>query len=515
VDFYHEVADVRLVTVAVGLTLAIFAGAPAAVAAAADARIGVLRPGPCPVDLETKRTVECYRLRLPQVRSDATQGSVDIQVAIARAKNPMPDPILFVMGGPDYPGVDPFSTFYLSGKEFSRNRDWILFDARGTGSSKPYLGCSEIDEWEVDFFPENQGPQARHQDELIAAHRACRRRLTDAGAALRSYGAFDVARDIIDLRIALGVAEWNVVSLSAGGEATLELMRLDAAPIRSVILDSPVTRALRPSFDFAEYGQRLLQRVLRKCAQQSDCAAAYPDLARRFLREVHRLNAHPLRAEIGLAGGGTVTWTIDGMILLDEAGFLAGNPSDARSLPGLIDSFAHGHALDYFEEIVLEPEGPRNDVFAEGRTRAARCRENTSFETKRTLNAVQERLLSVAPLLADFYATEHRICDAWHVGQSDPAGYGYLDSDLPVLTLRGEWDNAPSDDGHILGQARHFPNGWAFTFPDHGHIQLLDFGGDSSCAASIAADFIRNPATSPDASCIADMPPTVFEVGDH
>ena len=125
----------RFVTL-VAVAFAILSG-PTVANASEPAAVGTFRAHPCRVDLQTTRHVDCGSIRLPQVRSDPAQGTVRIEVAIARARHALPDPILFVMGGPDYPGVDSFSTFYLGHKAFSRNRDWILFDARGTGRSQP------------------------------------------------------------------------------------------------------------------------------------------------------------------------------------------------------------------------------------------------------------------------------------------------------------------------------------------------------------------------------------------
>ena len=129
----QEVAHVKVITVLLVAAVALLVG-PSVSLAAETAAIGVFKPRACSVSLETSRQVDCGSIQLPQLRSDPSRGTVRLNLAIVRAKNPLPDPILFVMGGPDYPGVDGFSTFYLGGKAFSKNRDWILFDARGIGT---------------------------------------------------------------------------------------------------------------------------------------------------------------------------------------------------------------------------------------------------------------------------------------------------------------------------------------------------------------------------------------------
>jgi pimeloyl-ACP methyl ester carboxylesterase len=504
---------VRTVTLVVAIAAFMLVG-PSATAAAESAALGVFQSRPCTVDLDTSRHVDCGTIRFPQVRSKPGLGSVRLNLAIVRAPNPLPDPILFVMGGPDYPGVDGFSTFYLGHKEFSQNRDWILFDARGTGGSEPRLSCPELDQFDANAFPDDEPGGITDVGGWAAANQACATRLRNEGVIPRAYASADVARDLRDLRMALGIDQWNVLGLSAGGEATLELLRLDPDGIRSAILDSPVTRNYRPSFDYREGGYGLMEHAFRACAQQPDCAQAYPNLRQRFLAEVDRLNDHPVQVEVGVSTGGTETWTISGAFLLDEAAYFTGHPDTAADWPDVADFLARGNIEAYTHDIVLEPPQPFDDVIARGRTLASRCRDAFDFQNLALLDREQRRFPRYAEAFATNYQVDMPACRAWHVGRSSNAGHGYIGSDVPVLTLRGEYDNGADDNGHILGQAEHFPNGFAYTFPAHGHIQFLDWPTSSgACAQAIAAEFLAQPGVEPDSSCIAAMSPLVFNVG--
>ncbi len=467
------------------------------------------QPGPCPVTLDTPRHVDCGMLIVPEKRTAAgSSRTIKVAIAIVRARHPLPDPIMFSMGGPDYPAIDQFSIEYFKGAEYAKNRDIILMDIRGTGSSKPFLGCPELDQVQIDNFPNDPSATA-----WLAAMRACHDRLVGKGIDPSAYGFIDAALDMRDLRLAMGIDQWNLVALSAGGETGLELMRLDPAGIRSVILDSEVTRALQPTVDYYVYGNQLMEKAFRGCARQADCAAAYPDLQQRFYDEVRRLDQHPVDADIAVAGGGHVTWHLDGAFILDEGAYLAGFPDGASVLPGIADFLARGHILDYVAGIVLDAPVPVNDFLAQGRTWASRCRDAYAFQNPATIASA----IAKAPKMARFFDLKHdrQQCAQWDVGRSDPAGHGYIASNLPVLTVRGEWDNAPVDAGHILGQARHFPNGFAYTFPNRGHIQLFDFnGGDISCQRGIATAFMADPDVAPDSTCISYMPRIHFDVGE-
>ena len=193
-----------------------------------------------------------------QTRGDLSTRYIRVAVAIIRAPQPRHDPIVFFQGGPDFPGIAQFTADYFRGKEYARHRDVIMFDARGIGSSRPYLGCPELDELRTDLYPDD--PSAGR---LALASRACRQRLVAEGVDPRAYGAADVALDVEALRHALGIDRWNVVAVSAGGPAALEYMRLDAVAIRSVVLDSAMTRAWEPSVGLMSARNRLMERAFQ------------------------------------------------------------------------------------------------------------------------------------------------------------------------------------------------------------------------------------------------------------
>jgi pimeloyl-ACP methyl ester carboxylesterase len=497
------IAAATLVLALVGLLL------PSVVAARIGPTVREYRSAPCPVELSTRRHVDCGYLLVPQARDRRLPGIVlRVAVAIVRARDPLPDPVLFLMGGPDCPGIAPFSIDYLEG-EYGRRRDLILVDVRGVGASRPYLGCPELDEADADAFPE--WPTLRAQER---AHRACRARLEASGVDRREYGAADVARDLADLRVTLGIRRWNVMALSAGGEAALELMRLDASGIRAAVLDSIITRAWVPWADWWTVGKRLLDKLFRDCTAQAECAAAYPDLERRFYAEVDRLDREPFTSDVRVQGGGTVQWVIDGDFLLDEGMWVSRHPIDAATAPAHLDRLVRGGLREFVGSIVLEPPFPVNSVLALGRAHASRCRDDIAFLTRADLTAEIAREPRLRRFLADDYRHWAGYCRAWDAGRSDPAGRGYLDTDLPVLLIRGEWDGA-IDTRYMVEQARRMPRGTLVTFPARGHVLLFDGPtGDVSCERSITSRFLADPSRRPDTSCVADMPDLRFTVGE-
>ena len=65
-----------------------------------------------------------------------------------------------------------------------------------------------------------------------------------------AYNLAESTADLEDLRLALGIHEWNLVAVSADGQLGLTYMRLHPAGIRSAIIDSGMSPQMdyRPRF---------------------------------------------------------------------------------------------------------------------------------------------------------------------------------------------------------------------------------------------------------------------------
>jgi pimeloyl-ACP methyl ester carboxylesterase len=72
----------------------------------------------------------------------------------------------------------------------------------------------------------------------VAAARACYQRMVAAWADLGAYNTTEYAADVADLRVALGIREWNVFGVSYGSNLAMTLMREHPQGIRSVTVDS-------------------------------------------------------------------------------------------------------------------------------------------------------------------------------------------------------------------------------------------------------------------------------------
>ena len=191
---------------------------------------------------------ECGVLTVPESRSSASgnfPGSRTLRIYVTVVKsvseNPRPDPIVFLYGGPggNSAGIlhalgDPQVRKLLLGQ-----RDFIVFDHRGTGFSQPTLFAPEVDPLWSDAFLKDFDIDERAGRFVNAMLRA-RERFLGKDINLSAVNTPEIAADLDDLRTLLGYAKINLWGVSYGTRIALAAMRDCPEGIRSVVLDSTV-----------------------------------------------------------------------------------------------------------------------------------------------------------------------------------------------------------------------------------------------------------------------------------
>jgi pimeloyl-ACP methyl ester carboxylesterase len=512
----RAVMDLRRSTVVVATVTLALASFPPALARRDDPAREI-DWGPCPVVLPTDRPVDCGELLVPEVRGDPDTRTIRVAFAIVRAPEPArPDPVVFLMGGPSYPAIDPFSTlFYFDHATYVEDRDLVLVDFRGNQSSDPFLSCPEFVQLELDA-----GPDGGTDEEFFQANRACRDRLSEV-ADLRHYGSIDTAQDLRDLRLALGLERWNVMAFSAGGEPAFQLLRLDPSGIRSIVLDSPITNLARPEvvhWWWLEIPDRQLQLVFVGCRDQPACDDAFPRLEPRFMRLVSRLNEAPQTVTIPVEGGGSVSFDVNGDMLMEEVAFIVGDPLAWEFGPAVVDEVVRS-GIEVLFDFTIEPpeppsEPPPEPIVAEGRTWSYRCREVFAFQTP-AMNRISARHFPAwgfAPSEVPRFL--RHMCEAWDVGRASPSIHRYVTSATPALLFSDEWDGAVPNPP-IQAAAAHLRDSTLIEVPGIGHGALASYLGWQDCPRSIAAAFLDHPRAEVDTSCVNEMPHVVFWVPGH
>src|SRR5439155_25033413 len=105
-----------------------------------------------------------------------------------------------------------------------------------------------------------------------------------------AYNSTENAADIADLRVALGIGEWNVYGISYGTSLALQLLHDHPEGIRSMVLDS----VLPPQVNFVDElwptAAEGYEALFEACAAETACNSAFPHVRAEFTKLVKVLN---------------------------------------------------------------------------------------------------------------------------------------------------------------------------------------------------------------------------------
>lgn len=476
---------------------------------AAQEPVPRFEPTDCPFDAEQPlEGVECGELVVWENRERHEEGTLRLAVAILRStgENPEPDPLVFLSGGPG--GRSVFHTPARVSSEFWQeiraSRDVIFFDQRGTGFSEPRF-CEEVDRvWQetlqLDLTPEEVGAR---KTEAISR---CRGTMLEEGIDFSRYNSNTSARDLNDLRRALGHERWNLFGVSYGTKLALTAMRVTPEGIRSVILDSVSPPNARIWINRAANFARTLELAFEQCAADDACRRAYPQLESDFYALLDALDRKPVE----LAMSDTSRFPA-GRIVID-GGLAAGGAFwgfyNHRFIPIFPVFVRHAgpDAPNVWRALADQLARPIGQI-SRGLNLAVNCYEVAPFNPLETVESAWNRYPRLR--LARFTGGGG-VCDSWHEQRVGAGFFEPVRSDLPTLVLAGEFDPTTPPEYSRLA-ASTLTNSTFVEAPAVGHVVAPRF----ACTRGIMADFLDDPSRSPDTGCVADLPPVKFVTNVH
>ena len=263
----------------------------------------------CPVEITSIVLVDvsCGRLTVLAHHGAPDRGTIDLFVARMEQGSgaSAPDPVLYVGGDL---GVAPDYTM-LGAQVKGLGREVIVLEGRGTGHSEPSLLCPGFDALPASPVASPvDDPQTRK--ELLDAIAGCRHRLTSDGVDLTAFDLREMAADAEDLRTALGIEQWNVMTLGTASRIALEYLREYPAHIRAAVLDSPEWPGVDPFVESVEATRHATAALIATCAESNGCGRSAPHLGADIRQVSKRLAARPFRVDASnvkeLSGTGTV-----------------------------------------------------------------------------------------------------------------------------------------------------------------------------------------------------------------
>ena len=479
--------------------------------AASNAYTPEFQEASCQFDEPLGREPECGFLVVPQDRADPDGRQVRIHVAIFRSDSadPAPDPVIYLEGGP---GGEATSVLSLVFEErfapFLEDRDLIVFDQRGTGSSEPSLKCEPYRELGLDLLDDLLEPKdslAREYDVLAA----CRDDFLDDGVDLSHYNSAAIAADVADLRTALGIDAWNLYGISYGTRLGLTIMRDHPTGVRSVILDSVYPPEVDGVANLPANADRAFEELFAGCADDQACASAFGDVEGRFRAVVEAADANPIEVDVvDFFTGETYNALLDGGDLVGV--FFQGLYSESiiPELPQLLSKIEAGDYRDLGNLVsVFVANG---QFFSVGMHASVQCFEEIPYSDADATAAAAEEFplagrvaagsITQSPDASDF-------CALWGTDAGPEVEAAPVESAIPTLVMAGEYDPiTPPADGRAV--ADRLDTATYAEFPGLGHAVSTAH----PCAIDVTLAFLADPEAAVDLRCIDSMAGPDFSI---
>lgn len=468
----------------------------AAIATAA----GIFQPAPCtleglPADFEQKHAIQCGWVAVP-VRTAKPEGrSIRLWTARIRATGPdrLPDPVLYINGGPGIATVDEILPAIAESKTLSRirqSRDILLFDQRGSGRSEDSL-CPALAE-RLNAI-EARGLDPASEEALSRAEFAkCRAELDQAGLDLDAYTTSATVADLASLRQAFGVDQWNLLSISYGSLVALHAMRESPDSIRSVILNSPYPPNSVTWAEQATSTAEAYAAIDRECAAQPACRQRFGSPRAKLEATLARLERTPLKDGASLVTGRQFAKALWPMAV---------RSSTVRFVPLAIDRAYLGDAVTIKKMVAKFAGGDSFGGYSPAQGLAITCHEGgrtTQWYTR--ARKLYPSLLSAAP-----DDGMDKMCAEFRPGFADASFFAPVASRIPTLIYAGSLDPAtPTIDAY---QAMRFlDNATLVEVPGAAHAPM----GLDECTRGIGLAFLDDPMAKPELGCVAKRSPIEF-----
>jgi len=426
-----------------------------------------LESADCPFPLPKDGSAAYARLVVPETRPYVPGGrtvTLPVLVLRSRSKNPRPDPVLYLEGGPGGPSVAYYEDWL--GSPILDRRDLVLFDQRGVGESEPSLACPEVRTARLEVETKSADPEEARRA-LVASAASCAARLRGAGIDLSSYNTAESARDLADLRRLMGLPQWNLYGISYGTRLALRLLHEDPGGVRSAVLDSVVDPAADEFASASKNAQAAFDRLFAAVSADPEAARAFPGLRERMEKAAASLDAAPVPAKIRFPDGRKGTISIRGADLLDTVyGFLY-EAGSIPYLPFLVEAVEKGDV----SHLAMAREEWLYDDLADGLYYALQGHDEAPF--------------SRMPGGEDPYdplGVEREMALAFRSGIADGAANAPLSPDVPALVLAGGFDPVTPPEGSRR-VAERLPRAAFLLFPGLGHGASVSPGPEKLVAA--------------------------------
>ena len=424
---------------------------------------------PYPIAEEFKDKVKFGHIIVPETRNSDNPRTLKIAFCILKGNNDkgLENPVILLPGGPGSPMTNAAMAHLQpeNWKDRLEFMDAILFDPRGCGKSEPDL-CPALDDPEVYY----QTLLGKTDDEInqlrIKTIKKCLDSLTLEKVDLNAYGSDEIAEDIEDLRVSLGVKQWNVQGGSYGTRYAQGLIRKFPHTVRAAVLVGLVPTVRNYEDDALRSFSKSLQQVLNKCADDPACAAQYPNLEERLFDALEYYDKNPViipASEQKLVKSQDVI--INGEVIISGLFILSYGPIGIEIIPKFIDALAEKN-----EWVIQNFANSIGDTFEGNEDMAYYIDANDNPEYGLSPEASHYNTFTkkLMPYLV-FPDRKSSLEFAQVSGIAlDTMQQVPIPSEIPVLLATGVYDPVTPTENTALA-ATYLTNSVAMDFPEDGH----------------------------------------------
>ena len=383
----------------------------------------------------------CGMVQRPLNPAQPQGRQVDIHFAVlpARARNKLPDPVLFFAGGPGQSAISLAGSINSLMARLLNRRDVILIDQRGTGLSAPLL-CADDD-------PTRPLADMGNTDRQFKMIQQCREALQKLPHGdLRYYTTVIAMQDADAVRQALGVTQVNLVGGSYGTRAGLDYMRQFPQAVRRSVLDGLAPPDMVLPASFSPDSQAAFDAALAACEADSACNTRFPRLRADWQVLLQSLPREVTVTHPVLNRPETFMLTRDAVLALARTPLYI--PALAAALPLAITEAAAGHVQPLMG-LGLAMGSRRGKAMAMGMHFSVVCAEDVPRLAASA--GVDTPGTDFGNSFADMYK---HVCADWPRGQVPTDFYTVPTTNAATLLLSGGADPAtPPRHGDAVAKA--------------------------------------------------------------
>jgi len=421
---------------------------------------------------------QCATLVVPLDYDSPTGATIELNVAKleSNSNNPKADAFTMLAGGPGQSATESFPSVAHAFRHIRADRDIILIDQRGTGSSHK-LDCPS---------DENEDEQSLLFDKAKteAASISCRKQL-DVDPHFFSTSV--AVKDLELLREKLAIPQWNIYGVSYGTRVGLHYLRRYPQSVRTITLDAVVPPDINLGPESAMAAQRSLLRLFERCEKDEGCNNVFPNLRSGTFDLLDRLKTNPVEIEYeDISTGQLRNTTFTDRHLAITMRLMSYSALSNAILPSMLyDAIERNNFASLARQAQLQLSSVE-ETLAGGMYNAVICTEDTPFVAKDYDRTALDETYIGSELLDAMQSN----CHGFSPGVIDDDFKIPLVSDIPALILSGSDDPiTPPDYGDRV--AKHLSNAIHVVNQHQSHMQAT-----LGCLPKLMAEFINTASAS-------------------